>query len=165
MQNRKSKSMLKTLLSSIYIYLIIAATSALLSGYLVFKWTSDYYSNKIEHANVQALKEKDEIQQKGDQLVADYIQQIEKLGSANNVLQKQVYAAVRSDNNPSCTITGGFVRLFNASALGEASSPSGSDGTPSEVDVATLLSTIIENNTKYNKVAQQLMDLQEFNAK
>ena len=157
--------MLKTILSSVYVYLIVAATAALLSGYLVFNWTSGYYSNKIEHANVQALKEKDEIQQKGDQLVADYIQKIERLNSSNTILQKQIYGAVRPSNNASCTITSGFVRLFNASALGEASSPSGADGAASEVDVATLLSTVIENNTKYNKVAQQLMDLQKFNAK
>jgi hypothetical protein len=157
--------MLKTLLSSVYVYIIVATISALLSGYLVFNWTSDYYSNKIEHANVQALKEKDEIQQKGDQLVANYIQQIEKLNTSSNALQRQVPAVVLSNHNNSCTVSSGFVRLFNASALGEASSPSGADGAPSEVDVATLLSTIIENNTKYNKVAQQLMDLQEFNAK
>ena len=157
--------MLKTLLSSIYIYIIVATISALLSGYLVFDWTSGYYSNKIEHANVQALKEKNEIQQKGDQLVANYIQQIEKLNTSSNALQRQVPAVVLPNYNNSCTISSGFVRLFNASALGEASSPSGADGATSEVDVATLLSTVIENNTKYNKVAQQLMDLQEFNAK
>ena len=157
--------MLKTLLSSIYIYLIVATLSAVLSGYLAYSWTSSYYVAKIEHANSQALKEKDEIQQKGDQLVANYVKQLEKLGSTNTVLQKQIYGAVRSDSNVTCTISSGFVRLYNASALGEASSPSGSDGTASEVDVATLLSTAIENNTKYNKVAQQLMDLQEFNAK
>lgn len=157
--------MLKTLLSSIYIYIVVATISALLSGYLVFDWTSGYYSNKIEHANVQALKEKDEIQQKGDQLVANYIQQIEKLNTSSNALQRQVPAVVLPNYNNSCTISSGFVRLFNASALGEASSPSGADGATSEVDVATLLSTAIENNTKYNKVAQQLMDLQEFNAK
>lgn len=157
--------MLKTLLSSIYIYIVVATISALLSGYLVFDWTSGYYSNKIEHANVQALKEKDEIQQKGDQLVANYIQQIEKLNTSSNALQRQVPAVVLPNYNNSCTISSGFVRLFNASALGEASSPSGADGATSEVDVATLLSTVIENNTKYNKVAQQLMDLQEFNAK
>ena len=157
--------MLKTLLSSIYIYIVVATISALLSGYLVFDWTSGYYSNKIEHANVQALKEKDEIQQKGDQLVANYIQQIEKLNTSKDTLQRQVPVAIRPNNNASCTISSGFVRLFNASALGEASSPSSADGATSEVDVATLLSTVIENNTKYNKVAQQLMDLQEFNAK
>jgi len=156
--------MLKTLLSSIYVYLVIATISAVLSSYLVFNWTSEYYSNKIEHANVQALKEKDEIQQKGDQLVAKYIRQIEKLNTTSNALQRQVPVAVRPNDSNSCTVTSGFVRLYNASALGETSSPSGSDGTPSEVDIATLLNTIIENNTKYNKVAQQLIELQEFNA-
>jgi len=156
--------MLKTLLSSICNYLIVAAAATLLSGYLVFNWTSEYYSNKIEQANVQALKEKDEIQQKGDQLVAKYIRQIEKLNTTSNTLQGQVPVAVRPNDDASCTITSGFVRLYNASALGETSSPSGSDGTPSEVDIVTLLNTIIENNTKYNKVAQQLIELQEFNA-
>jgi hypothetical protein len=157
--------MLKTLLSSIYIYLIVATLSAVLSGYLAYSWTSDYYVAKIEHANSQAIKEKDEIQQKGNQLVANYIQQIEKLNASSNSLQKQVPTAVLTNDSIACTISSGFVRLYNASALGEASSPSGADGAPSEVDVATLLSTAIENNTKYNKVAQQLMDLQEFNAK
>jgi hypothetical protein len=154
--------MLKTLLNSIYVYLIVAAISSIFSGYLVFNLTSDYYSAKIEHANNQAIKEKDEIQQKGDRLVADYVKQINRLGSVNTSIQKQIPAAVRVNNDPICTVSSGFVRLYNASATGETSTPDSTDGTPSEVDIATLLNTIVENNTKYNKVAQQLIELQTF---
>jgi hypothetical protein len=154
--------MLKTLLNSIYVYLIVAAISGVFSGYLVYNLTSDYYAAKIEHANNQAIKEKDEIQQKGDRLVADYVKQINRLGSVNTSLQKQIPTAVRVNNDPICTVSSGFVRVFNASATGETSSPDSTDGTPSEVDIASLLSTIVENNTKYNKVAQQLIELQTF---
>lgn len=154
--------MLKTLLNSIYVYLIVAIISSVLSGYFVFDWTSKYYTVKIEHANSQAIKEKDEIQRKGDQLVADYVKKIDRLGSTNTVLQKQIYSAVRPNSNDPCTVTSGFVRLYNASATGETSSPDSTDGTSSEVDAATLLSVLIENNTKYNKVAQQLIELQAF---
>jgi hypothetical protein len=154
--------MFKTLLSSVYVYLVVAVISSLFSGYLVYNLTSDYYSAKIEHANNQAIKEKDEIQQKGDRLVAEYVQQINRLGSVNTSLQKQVPAAVRVNSDPICTVSSGFVRLYNASATGETSSPSGTDGTASEVDLTALLDTLIENNTKYNKVAQQLIELQTF---
>jgi hypothetical protein len=154
--------MLKTFLNSIYVYLIVAIISSALSGYFVFDWTSKYYTVKIEHANSQAIKEKDEIQRKGDQLVADYVKKIDRLGSTNTVLQKQIYSAVRPNSNDPCTVTSGFVRLYNASATGETSSPDSTDGTTSKVDAATLLSILIENNTKYNKVAQQLIELQAF---
>jgi len=154
--------MLKTILSSIYIYLIVALVSSIFSGYVVFHWTANYYTTKIEHANNQAIKEKDEIQRKGDELVVKYIRQINQLGSVNASLQKQIPTAVRVNNDPICTVSSGFVRVYNASATGETSSPSGSDGTPSEVDLATVLSVAAENNTKYLKVAQQLLELQAF---
>ena len=68
--------MWKNLISSItgvaggiYIYLIVAATSGAIFGYSAYSWTSDYYIAKIEHANILAEKEKDDIQQKGDQQI------------------------------------------------------------------------------------------------
>lgn len=162
--------MWKNLLSSVtgiaggvYLYIIVGACSALLSGYAAYSWTSDYYQVKIEHASVRALKEKDDIQRKGDQLVADYIKQIEQLANNNTSLQRQVSVAVIHSNGSSCVVSNGFVRLYNASTTGETSSPSSTDGATSSVDEATLLSVAIENNEKYNKLAQQLLDLQAFN--
>jgi len=159
--------MWKNLLSSVtsfaggaYLYIIVGACSALASGYAAYSWTSDYYQVKIEHANVQALKEKDDIQRKGDQLVAQYIGQIDKLSANGASLQRQVNAAV---GNGGAVVSNGFVRLYNSSATSQASSPSGADGSPSAVDLATVLFVAIENNEKYNKLANQLIDLQAFN--
>ena len=152
--------------SGIYLYLIVAGASGAIVGYGAYSWTSDYYKAKIEHASLQAEKEKDDIQRKGDQLVADYIKQLEQLANSNTSLQRQVSMAVIHSNGASCMVSDGFVRLYNASTTGEASSPSGADGTSSGVDEATILSVAIENNTKYLKIAAQLKDLQAFeNAK
>ena len=54
--------MWKNLISGIYLYLIVAGVSGVIFGYSAYSWTSDYYIAKIEHANVQAMKEKDDIQ-------------------------------------------------------------------------------------------------------
>jgi len=158
--------MWKTILSSvtsftsgIYIYIIVAAVSGVACGYGAYSWTSDYYVAKIEKANIQALKEKDDIQAKGDFLVANYIQQIDKLSANGAALQRQVSVAVA---NGQCNISSGFVRLYNASASNQTSSPSSTDGTPSNLDIATLLSISIENNEKYNRLADQLTQLQAF---
>ena len=152
--------------SGIYLYLIVAGASGILVGYGAYSWTSDYYEAKIAHASLQAEKEKDAIQRKGDQLVADYIKQIEQLADNNANLQRQVSVAVVHSNGSSCVVSDGFVRLYNASTTGQTSSPSRTDGASSSVDEATLLSVAIENNTRYLKIAQQLKDLQAFeNAK
>jgi hypothetical protein len=157
---------LTSLAGGIYIYLIVAGVSAVVSGYGVYSWTSDYYEVKIEHANEQALKDKNDIQAKGDQLVADYIKQIEQLTNNNASLQRQIVVAVKHNNGSSCVVSDGFVRLYNASTTGEASSPSSTDGASSKVDEATLLTVLLDNNEKYLKLADKLTKLQAFeNAK
>jgi hypothetical protein len=152
--------------SAIYLYIIVAAASGAIFGYSAYSWTSDYYVAKIEKSNIDAEKKVNDIQRKGDLLVANYIKQIDKLGSVNTSLQKQISSAVRPNNDAPCTIDGGFVRLYNASATGQTSSPSRSDGASTSLDLATILSTAAENNAKYLKIAQQLKDLQAYeNAK
>jgi hypothetical protein len=152
--------------SGIYLYLIVAGASGAIVGYGAYSWTSDYYIAKIEKSNIEAEQKVNDIQRKGDQLVADYIKQIEQLASSNASLQRQVSMAVVHSNGSSCVVSDGFVRLYNASTTGEASSPSRTDGASSGVDEATLLSVAIENNTKYLKIADQLTKLQAYeNAK
>ena len=146
-------------ISGVYLYITIASLSIVAGGYVGYSWTSDYYIAKIEKANELALKEKDDIEQKGDQLVVQYIDQITKVSNHNADLQKQITLAVGSNR---CAISNGFVRVFNASATGEASDPSSLDGTASTIDTATLLSIAIENNEKYRKLADQLTQLQAF---
>ena len=146
----------------IYIYLIVAGASAVLAGYSAYAWTSDYYEVKIEHANEQALEKQNDIQRKGDQLVADYVKQIEQLTNNNASLQRQITMAVKHSDGSSCVVSDGFVRLYNASTTSESTAPSSIDGTSSSVDEATLLTVIAENNAKYLKIANQLTKLQEY---
>ena len=146
-------------ISGVYLYITIASLSIVAGGYVGYSWTSDYYIAKIEKANELALKEKDDIEQKGDQLVVQYIDQITKVSNHNADLQKQITLAVGPNR---CAISNGFVRLYNSSTIGETSAPSGLDGTASTIDTATLLSVAIENNEKYRKLADQLTQLQAF---
>jgi hypothetical protein len=144
---------------SIKNYIIVACAAFFLGGWLIFGFTSHYYQGIISEANQKALEQKDAIQRNGDQLVAQYIDQITKVSNHNADLQKQVTLAVGPNR---CAISNGFVRLYNSSTIGEASAPSGLDGTPSTIDTATLLSVAIENNEKYRKLADQLTQLQAF---
>ncbi len=155
-----------SLAGGIYIYLIVAGLSGVIAGYGAYSWTSDYYVAKIEKSNIEAEQKVNDIQRKGDQIVATYIEQIDKLNATNNSLQRQISKAVHPDDNSSCAITNGYVRLYNASATGQTSSPSSSDGATTSLDLATVLSVAAENNAKYLKVAKQLTDLQAYeNAK
>jgi hypothetical protein len=144
---------------SIKNYIIVACGAFFLGGWLIFGFTSHYYQGIISQANQKALEQKDAIQRNGDRLVAQYIDQITKVSDHNAALQKQVTLAVGPGR---CAISNGFVRVFNASASGEATAPSGLDGTPSAIDTATLLSVAIENNEKYRRLADQLTQLQAF---
>jgi hypothetical protein len=139
--------------------IIAALASLLIGGYFGWDFASSHYDAKMARANEAAQKEKNDIQRKGDQLVVKYIDQIKKLSDNNSALQRQIPMAVGGNN---CVISSGFIRVYNASASNQASSPSGADGTPSALDPATLLGTLTENNEKYNKLASQLTNLQEF---
>jgi len=72
---------LTSLAGGIYIYLIVAGLSGVVAGYGAYSWTSDYYIAKIEKSNLEAEQKVNDIQQQGDRLVADYVKQVEQLGS------------------------------------------------------------------------------------
>ena len=146
---------MQNLLASLAVYLLLIA----FGGAAGYHWTKEYYTAKIESANAQAVREKDEIQRKGDELAAQYVNNINAITAHSAAVQKQVERIVV--NSP-CVIPNGFVRLYNASASGETPTPSDSDGAAAQIDLATILDTAIENNEKYNKVADQLRALQEF---
>jgi hypothetical protein len=148
--------------SAVYLYLIVAGVSGAIFGYSAYSWTSDFYVAKIEKANIDAEKKVNDIQRKGDQLVADYIQQIDKLSNNNASLQRQIAMATSHSDGSVCVVSNGFVRLYNASTTGEASSPSSADGASSGVDEATVLQVALENNDKYLKLAKKLADLQAY---
>jgi len=158
--------MLLNLLNSLKIYIVIALVSILIGAYGAYRLTSNYYISEIQGASLKAQKEKNDIQQRGDQMVATYVQQIEQISTERNQLQKQVSAAVGANN---CRVTNGFVRLYNTSASDVPPTPSSIDVAASATDTVTsqvsetdVLSIAIENNLKYEQLSKQLIDLQNF---
>lgn len=146
-------------LTNIQTYATVFAAALLIGLYSGYSVTSDIFEGRIAKATLQAEKEKDAIERKGDQLVADHIKQIEKLSDNAAALQRQSNLA----NSVSCTaVDYGFVRVFNASTTAQTTTPNSLDGTTSTVDPATLLGVLIENNEKYLKLADQLTKLQQF---
>jgi hypothetical protein len=149
-------------ISGIGLYIVVGLASLAIGSYSAYSWTSDYYQAKINHASLLAEKEKDDIQRKGDELVADYIKQIDQLANHNANLQRQIAVATVHRDGSTCVVSDGFVRLYNASTTGATTTPSSTDGASSGIDEATVLQVAIENNEKYLKLAKQLADLQEF---
>jgi hypothetical protein len=156
------KDLLSSLFSNIFNYICVFLCGLILGGYFGYSWTADHYKSQIQKVNLQVEKEKNDIQRKGDQLVAQYVDEIGKLHTTISSLQKQVPMVFGNIRAASCSVPLGFVRLYNASATSTASAPSDSDGTTSGVDLATILYTDIENHQKYRQVVQQLIQLQEF---
>lgn len=157
------KTILNNLFSQLSTYVTACAICFFVGCYISYKFTSDHYTAKIEVISIKAEEEKNAIQTKGDNLVAQYVGELDRLRASMANLQRQVPMVTDSSQ---CSFSLGFVRVFNASTTGEASSPSSTDGSPSTVDEATLLNILIENNEKYNRISEQLIKLQAFeNAK
>ena len=149
----------KKMIDSIKNYLIIAAIATLVSGYFAYHFTSEYYQAKIEAANTKAREDVISIQKQGDEISAMYVKRLKELNDKVMVYERQKQTALVGTN---CNLSVGFVRLYNASTNGSATSPSSADGAASGVDAATLLDVLIANNIKYNEVADQLTKLQQF---
>jgi len=165
--------MWKTLLTSLNgliggfsTYLIVIAVSLAVGGYFGYDLTANHYIAKIALGNLKAMEEKDAIQRKGDELVAQYVKRNEELSANLTSIQRQIPMALHANSAGTCSVPNGFVRLFNASGTGSPTAPESIDGATSTVDLATVLSVVAENNEKYNKIAEQLKELQAFeNAK
>lgn len=146
-------------IENIKFYLVVAAVALATSGYFAYHFTSEYYITKIEKANSKAKDDVISIQKQGDELVALYLRQLKDLNAKVQTYEQQKQKALQGTN---CTLSTGFVRLYNASAVGADTAPSSVDGTASGVDPATLLDVLVSNNIKYNEVAAQLIKLQQF---
>jgi len=151
-------------------YLIVGAIGAIGGAYFTKGYEVNRYEAKIERMKADQVKEvaaqekayaeayrKKEIEY--NQTTSNLYKELQNEQSKTINYEKQVVYVTRpatlSPNNV-CVISNGFVRLFNASASGVSTEAELSDATPSEVDFATLLSTIIENNGKYRQLADQV---------
>jgi len=164
-------SFLSNGLNTLYATLIAAAISFLGGIYLGHNYEKNYYEAQIgrektsrqEAINKAILDE----QAKNAKATESFISTIRREQAKSSTYQEQarsLYAAnsfgLRSDN---CRVTFGFIRLFNASASGEASIPDSTDNISSPVDLASVLATSIENHRKYREVAAQIESIKAAN--
>jgi hypothetical protein len=143
----------------------IAAALAFGGGaYVGSKYRTNYYEAKIakdKEAYQQALADS---KAKFDDATAEYFQQIKQEQAKNAFYTKQV-RNLYTLGSPNCNVTYGFIRLYNDSATGGSSDPQSTDNITSPVDLATVLSTDIENHGKYREAAAQIEALKSGNSK
>ncbi len=151
-------------LNALYAILIAAVISLLGGIYLGHNYEKNYYEAKIssektsrQEAITKAILDEQAKNAKATEAFISTIRREQAKSAAYQEQAKSLYAnnslGVRTDN---CRVTYGFIRLFNASASGEASSPDSTDSISSPVDLATVLSTDIENHRKYREIAGQI---------
>ena len=137
----------------------IALLISFLGGiYLAYNYQENKYEAQISKerlASQEALtKEKD----RGEAIVATYVEKLRAEAERTSNYEHQAYSLVppKVSSNGTYYVSFGFIRLFNASATGETTSPASTDNLSSSIDITTVLSTVIENNGKYREVASQI---------
>lgn len=158
-------------MNSLMSYLLTFAISISGGLYLGHNYTKNYYEAQIasdkasrQEAITQAVITE---QAKTQKATAGFINSLRIEQGKSAIYQgqaKTLYPSVAFGINPSnCAITYGFIRLFNASATGEAALPVSTDALCSPVDIAAVLSTSIENHRKYREIAAQIEALKASN--
>ncbi|MBU3551389.1 hypothetical protein [Polynucleobacter sp. MWH-Berg-3C6] len=151
-------------MNSLMSYLLTFALSISGGLYLGHNYTKNHYEAQIasdkasrQEAITQAVITE---QAKTQKATAGFITSLRIEQGKSAIYQGQAKALYVNGTfgiNPSnCAITFGFIRLFNASATGEASLPISTDALCSPIDIAAVLSTSIENHRKYHEVAAQI---------
>lgn len=151
-------------MNSLISYVITFAIAISGGLYLGHNYTKNHYEAQIasEKASRQEALTKAVIdeQAKTQKATAGFIATLRTEQTKSAIYQGQVKALYPNGAfaiNPShCAITFGFIRLFNASATGEAALPVSTDALCSPVDIAAVLTTSIENHRKYREVAAQI---------
>ncbi|MBU3640034.1 hypothetical protein [Polynucleobacter sp. AP-RePozz3-80-G7] len=147
------------------IAILVSSVLSLLGGvYLGHNYEKNYYEAKISKDNLskeEAYKSQLAIEQaKKDLAIAQLFKELQAEQSKSSGYQSQAKALYLANgtNNPSgnCFVSFGFIRLFNASATGETTSPASTDSITSTIDLDTVLSTAIDNHGKYRQAERQI---------
>ena len=143
--------------------LIIAAGAVLMSFitgvYLAYNYQKNYYEAKIAKSEASYQKAYAEEKARAEKYSASFFVKSRSERTRTTDYQAQKTTAVPVQplaDNSTCVVPYGFIRLFNASATGSDTSPSDTDATPSPVNLAEVLSAIIENHGKYREAAAQI---------
>lgn len=149
--------------------LLISSLITFLGGiYLGYNYQTNYYEAKISRNDLirheAYQKGLSEEYEKGSLAIAQLFKVIQDEQSKSAGYQEQARnLSLKGSLNidGSCYLTYGFIRLFNDSATGKTSPPTSTDAISSPIDIASLLSTIIENHRKYRSVATQIEAIKE----
>lgn len=145
--------------------LFISSIITFLGGiYLGYNYQTNYYEAKISKDSLNQEKaykaELTRKQSEKDLAIAQLFKALQAEQSKSSSYQSQAkslyLANANSNPGPNCYVSYGFIRLFNASATGESTSSTSSDSATSPIDLATVLSTTIENHGKYRQAARQV---------
>ena len=153
--------------SAVIAILIASVLSASGGFYFGSSYRTNYYEAKISKDELtrkqnyeKALSDQ---QAKNNLAVSQLFKLIQEEQNKNANYQSQVKAIYTNSyfgmGGNSCYVSYGFIRLFNASARGAESTPSSTDYLRSPIDLASVLSTIVENHGKYRQVADQIESL------
>ena len=150
--------------NSLIAILVTSILSLLGGAYLGYSYQTNYYEAKISKDSLNQEKaykaELTRKQAEKDLAIAQLFKALQAEQSKSSSYQSQansLYLA-NANSNPgaNCYVSYGFIRLFNASATGESTSSTSSDSATSAIDLATVLSTTIENHGKYRQAARQV---------
>jgi len=147
--------------------IVIAIAAALSFGggfYAGTKYEKNYFEALMAREKDQYNKALAESQLKYDNAAAEYFQRIRQEPAKNAHYEKQV-KNLYTTGAANCRFTYGFIRLYNASATGDTTNPQDTDNLVSPIDLATVLSTDIENHGKYREAAAQIEALKSGNSK
>ena len=148
--------------NSLIAILVTSILSLLGGAYLGYSYQTNYYEAKISKDNLKQKEayEKDlaEKQAKKDLAIGELFKALQFEQAKNSGYQAQArdLFAMAHGSSSNCSVTFGFIRLFNASATGQPTEPTSSDSATSAIDLATVLQTVIENNGKYRDAANQI---------
>ncbi len=150
--------------NSLIAILVTSILSLLGGAYLGYSYQTNYYEAKISKDSLEQKevyeKALAEYQAKYNLAIGQLFNalQAEQAKSSNYQAQAKSLYLASANSNPgaNCYVSYGFIRLFNASATGESTSSTSSDSATSAIDLATVLSTTIENHGKYRQAARQV---------
>lgn len=144
--------------------LIVLAISAVLSflggSYLGYNYEKNHYEAKINAEKAARYEALIQSESKSSLIIARYVEQLRAEQDKNAAYQNQIrvlFSRVHSGpGDINCYVPYGFIRLHNAAATGQATEPSNTDAITSDVDLATVLSTIAQNYGKYRQASEQV---------
>jgi len=139
------------------------------AGIMILGFTIGYETHRLQSVDnknkaIQAVQKKyDDLVQKNADLGLAYAMKKEEVVTRTITQIKEVPRYVTKEAVAKCTVPTGFVRVYNASALQEDTSPEpGIDDTPSQVGLDTIAQVSVTNNGTCNKYREQIIALQEY---